>query len=161
VRLMQSEDLSIEEVDALTGSAIGWPRTGTFRLADLVGIDVLVHVARNFPASHGPAEQMAVPGFVQAMLDRGLLGDKAKQGVYKKERDREGNEVRLALDWKTLEYRPPARVRFPALEMARNAERLPDRLAQLLRGDPAKDKGARFHWRLLSGLWNYAADCLP
>ena len=162
VRLMQAEDLGIEEVDALTGTAIGWPRTGTFRLADLVGIDVLVHVAQNFPRSHaGAEEQMAVPSFVQAMIDRRWLGDKTKQGFYKKAKDSHGKEERLALDWKTLEYKPAAKVKLPALEMAKNAEALPDRLQQLLGGDMRKDKGARFHWRLLSGLWNYAADCLP
>src|SRR6185436_877468 len=106
-------------------------------------------------------EQMAIPEFVGKMLEKRWLGDKTRQGFYKKERDSEGKEVRLALDWKTLEYRPAARVKLPTLEMAKNAERLPERLAQLLAGDVRKDKGARFHWRLLSGLWNYAANCLP
>ena len=162
VRLMQAEDLTIEEVDALTGTVIGWPRTGTFRLADLVGIDVLVHVARNFPRSGaGAEEQMAIPPFVQAMIERRWLGDKTKQGFYKKVKDSAGKEERLALDWKTLEYLPAAKVKLPALEMAKNAEQLPERLAQLLSGDTRKDKAARFHWRLLSGLWNYAAGCLP
>ncbi len=155
VRLMLEEDLTIEEVDALTGSAIGWPRTGTFRLADMVGIDVLAHVAANFEGSG------AMPPFVAAMLERKWLGDKTKQGFYKKEKDAEGREVRLVLDWKTLEYVPAIRPKLPSLEMAKNAERLADRLAQLLAGDVRKDKTARFHWRLLSGLWNYAADCLP
>jgi 3-hydroxyacyl-CoA dehydrogenase len=159
VRLMQAEDLTIEEVDALTGTAIGWPRTGTFRLADLVGLDVLAHVAGNFAQSQG--EAVTVPPFIQTMLERRWLGDKTKQGFYKKERDREGNEVRLALDWKTLEYWPPSRPKFPGLELAKNAEKLPERLAQLLAGEVKKDKGARFHWKLLSALWNYAADCLP
>jgi len=159
VRLMQAEDLTVEEVDALTGSAIGWPRTGTFRLADLVGLDVLAHVAGNFAQSQGQA--VAVPPFIQSMLEKRWLGDKTKQGFYKKERDREGNELRLVLDWKTLEYRPPMRPKFPALDMAKNAEKLPDRLAQMLAGDVKKDKGARFHWKLLSALWNYAAECLP
>jgi len=162
VRLMQAEDLTIEEVDALTGTAIGWPRTGTFRLADLVGIDVLVHVARNFPRSHsGAEEQMAVPAFVQSMIERRWLGDKTKQGFYKKAKDSAGKEERFALDWKTLEYLPAAKVKLPSLEMAKTAEQLPERLAQLLSGDARKDKAARFHWRLLSGLWNYAAGCLP
>ena len=155
VRLMLEEDLTIEEVDALTGSVIGWPRTGTFRLADMVGIDVLAHVAANFEGSG------AMPPFVAAMLERKWLGDKTKQGFYKKEKDAAGKEVRLVLDWKTLEYIPAIRPKLPSLEMAKNAERLPDRLAQLLSGDVRKDKTARFHWRLLSGLWNYAADCLP
>jgi 3-hydroxyacyl-CoA dehydrogenase len=155
VRLMLEEDLTIEEVDSLTGSAIGWPRTGTFRLADMVGIDVLAHVAANFEGSG------AMPPFVAAMLERKWLGDKTKQGFYKKERDAAGKDVRLVLDWKTLEYVPAIRPKLPSLEMAKNAERLPERLAQLLGGDVRKDKTARFHWRLLSGLWNYAADCLP
>ena len=155
VRLMQEEDLTIEEVDALTGSAIGWPRTGTFRLADMVGIDVLAHVAANFEGSG------AMPPFVATMLERRWLGDKTKQGFYKKEKDAEGKEIRLVLDWKTLEYVPAIRPKIPSLEMAKNAEQLPDRLAQLLAGDVRKDKAARFHWRLLSALWNYAADCLP
>ena len=107
VRLMQAEDLTIEEVDALTGSAIGWPRTGTFRLADMVGLDVLVHVAANFARS--PKQQMSLPPFIQTMIERRWLGDKTKQGFYKKEKDAEGKEVRFVLDWKTLEYRPAAR----------------------------------------------------
>jgi 3-hydroxyacyl-CoA dehydrogenase len=155
VRLMQEEDLTIEEVDALTGSAIGWPRTGTFRLADLVGLDVLAHVAGNFEGSG------ALPPFVRTMLERRWLGDKTKQGFYKKEKDAAGKEIRLVLDWKTLEYAPAVRPKIPSLEMARNAEKLPERLAQLLSGDARKDKASRFHWRLLSALWNYAADCLP
>ncbi|HEY7392409.1 MAG TPA: 3-hydroxyacyl-CoA dehydrogenase NAD-binding domain-containing protein [Bryobacteraceae bacterium] len=158
VKLMQSEDLSVEEVDALTGTAIGWPRTGTFRLADLVGLDVLAHVAANFAQSRG--ETVSMPPFIQTMLERRWLGDKTKQGFYKKVRDEKG-EVRLALDWKTLEYHPAARPKFPSLEMAKNAEKMSDRLAQLLAGDARKDKAVRFHWKLLSALWNYAADCQP
>ena len=159
VRLMQAEDLSVEEVDALTGAAIGWPRTGTFRLADLVGIDVLAHVASNFARSQG--SEISLPPFLKTMLERGWLGDKTRQGFYRKERDAEGKEVRLALDWKTLEYHPAARPKFPTPEMAKNAERLPERLGHLLAGDVKKDKAARFHWKLLTALWNYAADCLP
>jgi len=159
VRLMQTEDLTVEEVDALTGTAIGWPRTGTFRLADLVGLDVLVHVAGNFAASQ--QQTVTMPPFIKTMIERRWLGDKTKQGFYKKEKDAEGKEARLVLDWKTLEYRPSARPKFPSLEMSKNVENLAERLTQLLTGDVHKDKAARFHWKLLSSLWNYAADCLP
>ena len=155
VRLMREEDLTIEEVDALTGTALGWPRTGTFRLADMVGIDVLAHVAANSAGSG------ALPRFIHALLERHWLGDKTRQGFYKKEKDAEGREVRLVLDWKTIEYTPAVRPKLPSLEMAKNAEKLGDRLRQLLAGDVRKDKAARFHWRLLSALWNYTADCLP
>ncbi|HEV3329869.1 MAG TPA: 3-hydroxyacyl-CoA dehydrogenase NAD-binding domain-containing protein [Bryobacteraceae bacterium] len=159
VRLMQTEDLSVEEVDALTGTAIGWPRTGTFRLADLVGLDVLAHVAGNFAQSQ--RQNVTMPPFIQTMLERRWLGDKTKQGFYKKQRDGQGKEERFALDWKTLEYRPASRPKFPSLEMAKNVEKLPERLPQLLSGDVQKEKATRFHWKLLSALWNYAADCLP
>src|SRR5262249_3146338 len=83
-------------------------------------------------------------------------GDKTRQGFYRRD-----GEVRYALNWKTLEYAPASKVKLPSVEMAKNAEKLPDRLKQLLSGDPAKDKAVRFHWRLLGGLWNYAANGLP
>ena len=162
LRLMQDEDLTIEEVDALTGTAIGWPRTGTFRLTDLVGLDVMEHVARNFARMRPEdAGEMYTPPFVQTMLQRRWLGDKVGKGFYTKQKGADGKEVRMALDWKTLEYHPAAKPNLPSLEMAKNAERLSDRIVQLLSGDVNKDKAARFHWRLLSALWNYAAECLP
>ncbi len=161
VRLMQEEELTVEEVDALTGTAIGWPRTGTFRLADLVGLDVLAHVVSNFQRSSAPAPELTLPPFIRTMLERRWLGDKTKQGFYRKEKDGAGNEVRFALDWRTVEYRPMAKPNLPLLEMAKNVESLPERIRQLLAGDARKDRAARFEWRLLSVLWNYAADCLP
>ena len=68
--------------------------------------------------------------FVRTMLERRWLGDKTEQGFYKKEKDAEGKEIRLVLDWKTLEYTPAIRPKIPSLEMAKNAEQLPERLAQ-------------------------------
>jgi 3-hydroxyacyl-CoA dehydrogenase len=159
VRLMEAEDLSIEEVDALTGTAIGWPRTGTFRLADLVGLDVMAHVASNFAQIRGGGE-LSIPAWFQTMLERRWLGDKTGQGFYKKVKEG-GKEERFALNWRTLEYQPATKIKLPSLEMAKNAERLDERIRLLLTGDVQKDKAAGFHWRLLSALWNYAADCLP
>ncbi len=164
-RLMQEQNLSIEEVDALTGSAIGWPKTGTFRLADMVGIDVLGHVARNFAAqSKAIGDERADvtwPAFMQEVLSRKWLGDKTKQGFYKKDKDAEGKDLRLTLDWKTLEYHVAARPKFPALEMAKNAEQTAERLRMLLTGDPRKDKAAAFYWPMLTELWTYAANRIP
>ena len=164
-RLMQEQGLTIEEVDALTGSAIGWPKTGTFRLADMVGIDVLGHVAANFAAQ---AQQIGDeradvtwPAFLQEVLNRKWLGDKTKQGLYKKEKSADGGETRLVLDWKTLEYQPTARPKFPALEMAKNAESTAARLRLLLAGDVRKDKAAAFYWPMLTDLWTYAANRIP
>lgn len=153
--LMLEQSLAIEEADALTGPAIGWPRTGTFRLADMVGIDVLAHVAANFPAGAGSANFGPILGEI---VKRGWIGDKAGQGFYKKTRGVDGKEHREVLDLKTLEYRPLAKAAIPSLEMAKNAATLKERLRMLLANDPAKDKGAAFLWPLLGSLWNFAAE---
>ena len=153
--LMLEQGLTIEEVDALTGPAIGWPRTGTFRLADLVGIDILAHIAANFPQGVTGGKFSAI---LDEMLKRGWLGDKSKQGFYKKVRGADGKDERLVLDLSTFDYRPAAKPALPALEMAKNAATLPERLRLLLANDPAKDKAAAFLWPFLALLWNYAAE---
>jgi 3-hydroxyacyl-CoA dehydrogenase len=154
--LMLEQGLTIEEVDALTGPAIGWPRTGTFRLADLVGIDVLAHVAANFPAGAPQGKFIEVLGEI---VRRGWLGDKTGQGFYKKARGGTGGrDDRMVLDLSNFEYRPLQKPALPSLEMAKNAATLPERLRLLLDGDPKKDRAAAFLWPFLASLWNFAAD---
>jgi 3-hydroxyacyl-CoA dehydrogenase len=153
--LMLEQGLTIEEVDVLTGPVLGWPRTGTFRLADLVGIDILAHVARNFP--QGVPEGQFSP-VLDELLKRGWLGDKTGQGFYKKTRGADGKEERGVLDLKSFEYRPSTKPALPSLEMAKNAATVAERLRLLLANDPAKDKAAAFLWPFLAALWNYAAD---
>jgi 3-hydroxyacyl-CoA dehydrogenase len=152
---MLRQGLTIEEVDALTGQAIGWPRTGTFRLADLVGIDILAHVAANFPQG---VTQSGFSPVLEEIVMRGWLGDKAGQGFYKKSRGADGKDERLVLDLATFEYRPAAKPALPALEMAKNAATLPEKLRMLLANDPAKDNAAAFLWPFLASLWTFAAD---
>jgi 3-hydroxyacyl-CoA dehydrogenase len=162
LRVMEEEGLTVEEVDALTGTAIGLPRTGTFRLADMVGLDILSHVARNFAkAKQDAGGQAALPPFLETMLERKWLGDKTGGGFYKKERGTDGKDARLVLDLNTLEYQPSSKPKLPALDMAKSVDSLPERLRMLLTADQKKDKAARFHWKLLTRLWNYSADCLP
>jgi 3-hydroxyacyl-CoA dehydrogenase len=163
IRLMQEQGLTIEEIDALTGSALGWPKTGTFRLGDLVGIDVLAHVARNFEAKAASIgderSDVKLPSFIGTMLEKKWIGDKVGQGFYKKEgKDPEGRDLRHVLDWQTLDYRPALRPKFPALEMAKNIESAPARVAQLLHADASSDKAARFYWPLLTELFTYSAN---
>jgi 3-hydroxyacyl-CoA dehydrogenase len=153
--LMLEQNLTIEEVDALTGSVLGWPRTGTFRLADLVGIDILAHVAANFPKGVVGGRFSALLG---DLLQRGWLGDKAGQGFYQKIRGADGKDERLVLDLATFEYRPSVKPALPSLEMAKNAATTPERLRLLLANNPAKDKAAAFLWPFLSALWNFSAD---
>ncbi|HEX9198419.1 MAG TPA: 3-hydroxyacyl-CoA dehydrogenase NAD-binding domain-containing protein [Acidobacteriaceae bacterium] len=172
IRLMMEQGLTIEEVDALTGAALGWPKTGTFRLGDLVGVDVLAHVATNFAAKAerigDERADVALPAFVAEMSKRKWLGDKAQQGFYKKAgKDEQGRDVRLALDWKTLEYRASERPKFAALDMAKNVELTAARIPQLLHSAAAggtaatKDKAQAFYWPLLTELFTYAANRLP
>lgn len=163
IRLMQEQGLTIEEVDALTGSPLGWPKTGTFRLGDMVGIDVLVHVARNFEAKvAGIGDERAdvkLPPFLEAMLERRWIGDKAGQGFYKKDgKDADGRDLRQSLDWQILDYRPAQRPKFPALEMAKNIESTPVRVTQLLHAGATADKASAFYWPLLTELFTYAAN---
>lgn len=153
--LMLEQGLTIEEVDALTGPVLGFPRTGTFRLADMVGIDVLAHVASNFPEGVTPG------GFgeiLQEVVKRGWIGDKAGQGFYKKTHGADGKEERFVLDLKTFEYRMLEKAKLPALEMAKNAATVQERVKLLLANDPKKDKAARFLWPFLSTMWNFAAE---
>jgi 3-hydroxyacyl-CoA dehydrogenase len=153
--LMLEQGLTIEEVDALTGPALGWPRTGTFRLADLVGIDILAHVAANFPQGVSGGRFSSI---LDELLKRGWLGDKTSQGFYKKTRGADGKDERSVLDLDTFEYRPSKKPVLPALEMAKNAATVAERLRLLLANDPAKDKAAAFLWPFLAALWNFAAE---
>ncbi len=162
VGVMQAMDMSIEEVDALTGATLGWPKSGTFRLTDMVGIDVLAHVAKNFfERVKDERPDVTPPPFFEQMLERKWLGDKTGQGFYKKSKGGNGVEERLALDWKTLEYRPSERVKFPSLELTKNTDSVAERLRMVLANDPRKDRSAAFYGHILPGLWNYSANRVP
>jgi 3-hydroxyacyl-CoA dehydrogenase len=166
MRLMQEMDLTIEDVDALTGQAVGWPKSATFRTIDLVGLDILGHVVSNTSANvHDERSELKLPDFYRQMLDRKWLGDKTKGGFYKKVKSGDDKEdERLALDWKTLEYHPRQKPKFAALDMAKNIEDTGPRLRMLLglEGTPQKtDKAGAFLWSALSDLWTYCANRVP
>jgi 3-hydroxyacyl-CoA dehydrogenase len=167
MRLMQEMDLTIEEVDALTGQPVGWPRSATFRTIDLVGLDILGHVVSNMTTNvHDERSDLRLPDFYGQMLQKKWLGDKTKGGFYKKAKSSDGKEdERLALDWKTIEYHPRKKPKFPALDMAKNIEDTGARLRTLLGldgGAPQKaDKAGAFLWAALSDLWTYAANRVP
>jgi 3-hydroxyacyl-CoA dehydrogenase len=167
MRLMQELDLTVEEVDALTGQAVGWPKSATFRTIDLVGLDILGHVVGNMTANvHDERSDLRLPEFFGQMIQRKWLGDKTKGGFYKKVKASEGAEdERLALDWKTLEYHPRQKAKFAALEMAKNVEDTGTRLRTLLGieggGQQKGDKAGAFLWAALSELWTYAANRIP
>jgi len=166
VRLMQEMGMTIEEVDALTGQAVGWPKSATFRTIDLVGLDILGHVVGNMTTNvHDERSDLKLPDFFNQMLQKKWLGDKTKGGFYKKVKGGEGHEdERMALDWKTLEYHPRQKPKLPALDMAKNVEETGARLRMLLGLEGAPQKGDRagaFLWAALSDLWTYAANRVP
>jgi len=173
-RLMQEFDFSVEDVDALTGSAIGLPKSATFRTIDMVGLDILAHVVRNakrlapvLVGTGGGAEpldergDLDLPAFYDQMLERKLLGDKTRAGFYKKERGPEG-EKQFALDWKTLEYRAASRPKFSSLEKVNTCASLGERVRTLTGfGGETLDKGGEFLWTVLSEVFTYSANRIP
>ena len=166
IRLMQEMDLTIEDVDALTGTPVGWPKSATFRTIDLVGLDVLGHVVSNMTTNvHDERSELKLPDFYKHMLERKWLGDKTKGGFYKKSKGVDGKEERLALDWRTLDYHPRHKPKLAALEMARNVEDTGARLRMLLglegSGPQKGDKAGAFLWAALSDLWTYSANRIP
>ncbi len=156
LRAMMDLDLTIEEVDVLTGPAIGRARSATFRTCDLAGVDVCVKVAENLYTAvplDPQREIFKMPAFMHSMLERGWLGEKTGGGFYRKE---DGN-IR-ALDWKTLEYRERQKPKFPSVEAAQRTADIGARIAQLLAG---QDKASQFLSRVLTGTSFYAASLVP
>jgi 3-hydroxyacyl-CoA dehydrogenase len=156
IRAMQELDLTIEEVDYLTGPAIGRAKSATFRTADIAGVDVCVKVWSNLhDAVPGDPERevFRVPDFVRTMVERGFLGEKAGVGFYRKE----GQQI-FALDWKTLEHHERRKAKLASVEAAQSLEDVGARLRQILAG---KDKAAQFLDRVLSSTCLYAASLVP
>jgi len=166
LRLMGTLGMTVEEVDACTGPAVGWPKSATFRTADIVGLDVLVHVVKNIyeTAPNDESREMyKVPALVEEMAKRGWLGDKTGHGFYKKVKG-EGEKEILTLDVNTMEYRPRQKARFASLEMGKAIEDTRERLralvGPLLEGQKG-DKAQQFLWGALSEMCLYAARRVP
>lgn len=159
--LMEEMDLSIEEIDAVTGPVSGRPKSATFRTCDLVGIDTLVKVAagvgQNCPDDESK-DQFVIPDFLTKMVENKWLGDKTGQGFYKKSRDENGNRVIQSLDLKTMSYRPQEKPRFASIGEARQTDNLQKRLKILSKGT---DKAAKFLQALNLRVLAYSANRIP
>ena len=156
LQAMMDLDLGIDDVDALTGPAIGRAKSATFRTADIAGVDICVKVAEHLyqAVPHDPErEAFRVPAFMKTMVERGWLGEKSGRGFYQKD----GKQIRV-LDWKTLEYRDRRSTRFPSVEAAASSADPAARLGQILSG---KDKGAEFLSRVMAATALYAAALVP
>ena len=166
VRQMLALEMTIEEVDACTGPAIGQPKSATFRTADLVGLDILVHVIGNIydnATTDASRDIYKVPPFMEEMLKRGWLGDKTGGGFYKKVKKGADSEI-LTLDWQKMDYRPRLKAKFPSIEAGKAIEDTRERLRALLApalDGKGGDKANRMLWSSLSQTCLYAARLMP
>ncbi|WP_316828215.1 3-hydroxyacyl-CoA dehydrogenase/enoyl-CoA hydratase family protein [Pedobacter miscanthi] len=161
LHLVEKLDLTVEEVDKFTGPALGRPKSATFRTSDVVGLDTMIKVAKglydNCPDDKAH-ELFKLPAYVQKMEENKWLGDKTKQGFYKKTKTAEGKTEILALDLKTLEYKPQQKVKSATLEMTKPVENLRERMKIFAKG---KDKAGELFRHSSFGLFEYVSDRIP
>jgi 3-hydroxyacyl-CoA dehydrogenase len=161
VKTMLEDGYTIEEVDKMTGPAVGRAKSATFRTFDIVGLDVLMHVTKNLYdalAEDDERETFAAPEFLQQMAGRGLLGAKTGGGFYRKQKG-EGEKSEIwTLDHASLEYRPPQKAKLPALDVAKNIEDVGERIKTLVWG---KDRVGQFLWKTVGRTLRYAANRIP
>jgi 3-hydroxyacyl-CoA dehydrogenase len=161
IRVMIEGGYTIEEVDAMTGPAIGRPKSATFRTSDIVGLDTSLYVAENLYEAVPEDEQREMlrpPDLLREMVKRGWTGNKSGQGFYKKQKGEGGKAEYLALDYETMEYRPSQKVKFPSIEAAKNIEDTAERIRTLVYG---KDRAGEFLWKTMSRNLIYAANRIP
>ena len=145
--------LTVSEIDKLTGPVLGRPKSATFRTCDVVGLDTLVHVAndayKNLPDDE-QRDKFILPPFISKMIENKWLGDKTKQGFYKKIKNTDGKSEILELDLKTLEYIPQKKTKFATLETTKTIDDLPTRLKMLVAGT---DNAGEFYRKTFYSCW--------
>ena len=158
---VQELGLSVEDVDKLTGPVIGRPKSATFRTADVVGLDTLIHVANGLYENVKQDERNAtfkLPEFLNKMQENNWLGSKSGQGFYKKIKGDDGKSEILSLDLDTLEYTPQDKTKFPVLDQTKGIGNVVDRF-KVLAG--AKDKAGEFYRKSFAGLFAYVSNRIP
>jgi len=161
LQVMLDDGLTIPEVDALFGPAMGRPKTAIFKTSDLVGLDTMTHVSQNTYDLCTKDEERAVfqvPDFVKKMVENNLLGNKTKAGFYKTEITPEWKKLRKVMNPVTGEYVDLEKATFPCLDAAKKMETLPEKFKAVLYGD---DKGSKFAWKVSAGAFIYAANRIP
>lgn len=152
---------SVEDIDKLTGPVLGRPKSATFRTTDVVGLDTMVHVANNLfkdISDENERSHFVLPEFVQKMVDNKWLGDKTKQGFYKKSKATDGATEIFSLDLKTLEYKPQIKSKFNTLEQVKSIDNLSERIKILAAG---KDKAGEFYRSSFYALFQYVSQHIP
>ena len=151
---------TIAEVDTLTGPLIGLPKSASYRLMDIVGLDVWQRVTANLHdlVPHDPwRDRYVLPDFMMRMIERGWLGDKRGQGFYRRVKQSGETSIHV-IDRETLEYQPVPGVAFDSVAAARKIDDLPRRLRTLSAAD---DRAGSFLWSLFSDLFLYSASLIP
>lgn len=151
----------VDEVDEITGTAIGHPKSATFRLADIVGVDVMYHVAENLynavPEDEARAD-LKPPALLKTMVERGMLGNKTKHGFYKEVREESGKKKFYALNLDTLEYERPDKFIYDSISNAELLDTLPEQLLYIVSQD---DRAAMFIWDVTAHYLAYASHRIP
>ena len=161
MQIMLEDGLTIPEVDALFGPVMGRPKTAMFKTADLVGIDVLGHVAGNtydLVTDDEARDSFVVPEYVSQMIADNLLGKKTKAGFYKTDLTPDWKKIRKVINPATLDYEEYGKPQFPCLEAAKKHKTLPEKMQAVLYGD---DKGSRFAWKATAANLIYSANRIP
>ncbi|MDM8538141.1 3-hydroxyacyl-CoA dehydrogenase NAD-binding domain-containing protein [Desulfobacterales bacterium HSG17] len=161
MQLMVEDGLTIPEVDALFGPALGRPKTAMFKTTDLVGLDTMSHVAKNtydLVEDDEQRDSFIIPEFVNQMIEKKLLGKKVKAGFYKTDLTPEWKRIRKVINMETLEYEEFAKPDFPCLAEAKKAKTLPEKIQAVLYGE---DKGAKFAWKAMAWALIYSANRIP
>lgn len=161
LHVVKELNMTVEEVDKLTGPVIGRPKSATFRTVDVVGLDTLVHVANglyNNCKKDEAVELFIIPDFINTMLDNQWLGSKTKKGFYKKQIDHTGKKQLLALNLNNLEYSPIEKVTFKSLESIKTIGNVVDRFKVLIKGD---DKAGEFYRKTFAALFSYISHRVP
>ena len=159
--LVEEMDLTVEEVDKLTGPVLGRPKSATFRTCDVVGLDTLVHVANGLKQNCLEDEENEVfklPNYVSSMVENKWFGAKSKKGFYNKVTNDQGKPEILTLDLKSMEYRSALKASFPVLEEVKSIDDLKKRTKTLL---TSKGKAGDFYRKLFAGLFAYVSNRIP
>lgn len=161
LHLVEKMDLTVEEVDKYTGPALGRPKSATFRTTDVVGLDTMIKVAKglydNCPEDKAH-ELFKLPEYVAKMEQNSWLGDKTSQGFYKKTKTPEGKTEILALDLKTLTYKPQVKVKSATLDMTKSIDNVRERMKVFAAG---RDKAGELFRASFFGLFEYVSDRIP
>ncbi|WP_086478350.1 MULTISPECIES: 3-hydroxyacyl-CoA dehydrogenase/enoyl-CoA hydratase family protein [Arenibacter] len=159
--MVKEMDLTVEEVDKLTGPVIGRPKSATFRTVDVVGLDTLVHVANGIHENCPKDERhqlFQLPDFINTMMENNWLGSKTGQGFYKKIKNEDGSSEIKTLDLNTMEYRSKKRANFATLELTKTIDKVVDRYKVLVGG---KDKAGEFYRKSFAALFAYVSNRIP